>query len=223
VLKPKFTTFISRTNHSRAVGKHLKKNYMKLFNIIIFYCLITCLITLLSTILNNEFNYISIGLSVLGIIVSLTSKYYKKENLLSLILIWYLSATFINEGVKFDFILSFSSSTYFSIGKIGLSFRLLYLIPSILIIIYYDRLSLLSKVLIGTVHTESSQIPFGTKIEFELNDFNGKRLKGITNLKLEEGNFDKIYFEKTIESNKSLASIDVLNDNKKLNATLKMN
>ncbi|MGG6232366.1 hypothetical protein [Tenacibaculum sp. SDUM215027] len=194
---------------------------MKLFNFIINYCIATCIITLLSTFLSNDYNYISIGLSLFGIVVCVISKYYK-ENLILLILIWYLSASFISETVNINFLISYSSDIYMSIGKIGFSFNMFYIVPSILIIIYYSQLSFLSKKLKGIVHTESSQIPFGTVIEFELNDFKGKKLNGITNLDLEEENFDTISFEKIKDSSTSLAVIDVSNKHKKLSATVKL-
>lgn len=194
---------------------------MKLFNFIIYYCIATCIITLLSTFLSNDYNYISIGLSLFGIVVSIISK-YTKENLILLVLIWYLSATLINEAVNFNLLISYSSSISISFGKMVLSFNLFYLVPSILILIHYNQLSLLNKKLKGTVHTESSQIPFGTVIEFELNDFKGKKLNGITNLDLEGENFDTISFEKIKDSNTSLATIEVSNEYKKLNATVKL-
>lgn len=194
---------------------------MKLFNFIIYYCIATCIITLLSTFLSNDYNYISIGLSLFGIVVSIISK-YTKENLILLVLIWYLSATLINEAVNFNLLISYSSSISISFGKMVLSFNLFYLVPSILILIHYNQLSLLNKKLKGTVHTESSQISFGTVIEFELNDFKGKKLNGITNLDLEGENFDTISFEKIKDSNTSLATIEVSNEYKKLNATVKL-
>jgi len=132
-------------------------------------------------------------------------------------------ATFLIEAVKFDLLFSITSNAFISIGKIDISFRILYLIPSVIVIIYYERLSLLSKKMNGTVHTESSNIDFGTKIEFELNDFNGKKMKGITDTNINGENFNKISFEKTKGSNKSIASIEIINENRKLAATIKLN
>ncbi|WP_417800920.1 hypothetical protein [Tenacibaculum sp.] len=195
---------------------------MKLFNFIIYYCIVTCILTLLSSFSSNDYDYISIGLSVFGIVVCAISKYYK-ENLILLILIWYLSASFINEAVNINFLISLSSNIYMSIGKIGFAFNIFYIIPSILIIIYYSQLSFLNKKLKGIVHTESSQIPFGTAIEFELNDFKDKKLKGVTDMKIEGEIFDKISFEKIKDSNTSLATIEIYNEHKKLGATIKLN
>ncbi|TDQ25428.1 hypothetical protein [Tenacibaculum caenipelagi] len=195
---------------------------MKLFNFIIYYCIATCIITLLSTFISNDYNYISIGLSLFGIAVSIISK-YTKENLILLVLIWYLSATLINEAVNFNLLTFYSSSISISFGKMVLSFNLFYLVPFILILIHYNQLSLLNKKLKGTVHTESSQIPFGIAIEFELNDFKDKKLKGITDMKIEGEIFDKISFEKIQDTNKSLAVIEISNERKKLGATIKLN
>ncbi|MEE3998730.1 hypothetical protein V1T75_00160 [Tenacibaculum sp. FZY0031] len=195
---------------------------MKLFNFIIYYCIVTCILTLLSSFSSNDYDYISIGLSVFGIVVCAISKYYK-ENLILLILIWYLSASFINEAVNINFLISLSSNIYMSIGKIGFAFNIFYIIPSILIIIYYSQLSFLNKKLKGIVHTESSQIPFGTAIEFELNDFKDKKLKGVTDMKIEGEDFDKISFENIKSSNASLAAIEISNEHKKLGATIKLN
>jgi len=195
---------------------------MKLFNFIIYYCIATCILTLLSSFSSNDFNYVSIGLSLFGIVVCAISKYYK-ENLILLILIWYLCASFINEAVNINLLMSFSSNIYMSIGKIGFAFNIFYIIPSILIIVYYSQLSLLNKKLKGTVHTESSQIPFGTALEFELNNFKGKKLNGITNMNIEGEDFDKISFENIKGSNASLATIEISNEHQKLGATIKLN